>query len=159
MLATINTDASFKEGYAGYAFWIVCDAGKIQKAGKIKKSVKGPSEAEAMCIANAIHTLKNSRFSEIKKVIINTDSKSCIELLTGQARTSSKTDICKVVDECRFNMMEYRLQIGLSIRDVNRVFEFRHVKAHNGKKDARSFVNDWCDKETKKYCRQRVKQG
>ena len=35
-------------------------------------------------------------------------------------------------------------------------FEFRHVKAHNGVPDARSFINDWCDKEARKWMRQAV---
>jgi len=33
------------------------------------------------------------------------------------------------------------------------LYEFRHVKAHSGKNDARSFVNEWCDKEAKKWMR------
>lgn len=32
-------------------------------------------------------------------------------------------------------------------------YEMRHVKAHNGTPDARSWVNDWCDKEAKKMMR------
>lgn len=159
MLATINTDASFKDGYAGYAFWIVCDAGKIQKAGEIKKKVGGSTDAEAMCITNAIHTLKHSRFNEVRKVIINTDSQSSIDLLTGKTRGSASSEIVKAIDECRLLMMEFCLQIGKSIRDVDKVFELRHVKAHTKKKDSRSFVNEWCDKEAKKYCLLRQKRG
>lgn len=161
MLVTINTDASVKEIYGGYAFWIVCDAGKIQKAGKIKQIVPvgGSTDAETMCIANAIYTLKHSRFTGISKIIINTDSKESIAFLTNKARCKSSSPLFNVVEECRFNMMELCLRLGKSIRDVDSLFEFRWVKAHNGKKDARSFVNDWCDKEAKKYCKLRVKEG
>lgn len=155
MLATINTDASFSDGYGGFAFWIVCDEGKIQKAGKIKSKINSSTEAETMCIANAIHTLKHSRFKEIKRIFVNTDSQGSIQFLSGKHRPKAGTMMFNVVEEARFNMMEFCLKIGKSIRDVNTVFEFRWVKAHNGKKDARSYVNSWCDKEAKKYCKLR----
>lgn len=159
MLITINTDASVKDGFAGYAFWIVCDSGKIQKAGKLKNKVHGSTDAETMCIANAIHTLKHSKFNGISKIIVNTDSQHSIDLLSNKTRCRTNTEMFNIVEECRYNMMELCLKLGRSIRDVDSIFEFRHVKAHNGKKDARSFVNDWCDKEAKKYCKLRIKQG
>jgi ribonuclease HI len=149
MLITINTDASWRERHAGYAFWIVCDAGKIQKAGKIKKLVDNSAIAEMMCIANALHTLKHSRFSEITKVIINTDSQHCIDRLGIGAKFKDSS-----TDECLFTMMEICLKLGKSIRDMHSIFEFRHVKAHSGKKDSRSFVNEWCDREAKKYSKE-----
>jgi ribonuclease HI len=153
MLITINTDASCSEAYGGYAFWIVCDAGKIQKAGKIKAEIKGSQQAEMMCIANALHTLKHSKFKSISKVIINTDSTPCIQALTG---FKSSWEGAK---ECLFTMMEICIANGKSIREVSEMFEFRHVKAHTGKKDKRSFVNEWCDKEAKKYCKLRMQEG
>lgn len=33
------------------------------------------------------------------------------------------------------------------------IIEFRHVKAHTGINDKRSYVNDWCDLEAKKQLR------
>lgn len=158
MLATINTDASFINKYAGYAFWIVCDEGKIQKAGKVKNKVSSSTEAEMMCITNAIHTLKNSKFDKVKKVIINTDCTGAIELIM-QTNTTKSIPLNKVVIECRFLMMEFCMKVGASIRDINNVFQFRHVKAHNGTKDNRSFVNNWCDKEAKKYAKIRFKES
>ena len=140
MLITINTDASCIDGFAGYAFWIVCDAGKIQKAGKIKSKVKGSQQAEMMCIANALHTLKHSRFKGINKVIINTDSSPCIDALK-----SFKSSF-EGAKECLFTMMEICISNGFSLRDIDKIFQFKHVKAHTGKKDSRSFVNEWCDK-------------
>lgn len=153
MLITINTDASFSNVYGGYAFWIVCDQGKIQKAGKIKSRIKGSQQAEMMCIANALHTLKHSRFKNITKVVINTDSVTCINAL---GTFKSTIDGAK---ECLFTMMEICVANGMTLRDCSKMFEFRHVKAHSGKKDKRSFVNEWCDKEAKKYCKLRVQEG
>lgn len=153
MLITINTDASWIEGFAGYAFWIVCDAGKIQKAGKIKSKVKGSQQAEMMCICNALHTLKHSRFKGINKVIINTDSEPCILALKN---FKSSFEGAK---ECLYMMMEICVANGMTLRDSNKMFELRHVKAHTGKKDKRSFVNEWCDKESRKYCKIRAQEG
>lgn len=153
MRVTINTDASVKEGWAGFAFWIVCDAGKIQKAGKIKRKVNGSTDAEIMCIVNSVYTLLHSRFAGIQAVVINTDSQQAINMLAGESSSNSK-DVRNAVDECHFLMMELCLKSGRSIRDRNNFFSIRHVKAHNGKSDSRSFVNDWCDKESKKYARE-----
>jgi len=154
MLVTINTDASYREGCAGYAFWIVCDAGKIQKAGRIQGKTLGSVQSEMMCIANAIYTLKHSKFKGVNKVIVNTDSLTSINYLVGESKFKSESPLGCAIDEARFNMMEVCMKFGKSIRDISTMFEFRHVKAHSGKKDSRSYVNEWCDKEAKKYCKQ-----
>ena len=36
------------------------------------------------------------------------------------------------------------------------IIEFRHVKAHSGVKDKRSYVNEWCDAEAKKQLRSKM---
>jgi ribonuclease HI len=159
MRLTINTDASVREGHAGYAFWIVCDAGKIQKAGMIKRLVNGSTDAEIMCIANALHTLKHSRFKGLTSIIINTDSTQSISFITNKTRPSVNSDIYKGVQECNFLMMELCQQNGFSIRETDKLFSMRHVKAHSKNKDSRSYVNDWCDKESKKYSKQRLNKS
>lgn len=43
---------------------------------------------------------------------------------------------------------DYQKQSGLFFGlDI----EFRHVRAHTDTKDARSYVNDWCDKNAKLF--------
>lgn len=40
-------------------------------------------------------------------------------------------------------------------------FKYRHVKAHTSIKDSRTWVNNWCDKEAKKWMkveREKIKQ-
>lgn len=152
MIVTVNTDASCVEGFGGYAFWIVCDAGKIQKAGKLKSKSKNTTLFEMMCIANALYTLLHSKFTPITKIIINTDSQSSIDFLTFSK--TNATEACrKLAEECYFTMLELCLKNGKSIRDVKKFIEFRHVKAHTKNKDKRSYVNEWCDKEAKKYAK------
>lgn len=155
MLVTINTDASvIKEEYGGYAFWIVCNEGKLQKAGYIKQKTRTSNEAEIFCLANALYSLLKSKFTGISKVIINTDSKYCIDMLTGGGRVPNNNFLFrKGWDECIVLMYEILLKNGRSLRDKNKFFEFRHVKAHTGTKDARSHVNRWCDEQAKYYAK------
>lgn len=148
---TINTDASFHPIYkvGGYAFYIVCDLFKIQKGGMFKKKAKNAQDCEAMAIANALHTLlAQKELPSTTYIVINSDcigayksvglKREGIYRMTAEAlrslrkRTASKKGVPK--------------------------FDFRHVKAHNGTPDARSYVNDWCDNEAKKWMRSAVEK-
>ena len=70
MIVTINTDASFHPEYSigAYAFWIVCNQGKIVRSGELKKA-ENSTDAEIRCIANALHCLKRSHFTGISKIV------------------------------------------------------------------------------------------
>lgn len=148
---TINTDASFhpvhKKG--GYAFYIVCDLFKIQKGGMFKKNPKTAMEAEMMCMANALYTLLSQKeLPSTKWIVINSDCLFSFERI----KRKSQDAIGKQVAE-----MLRKVRLKTSYKDVIMPkFEFRHVKAHNGTPDARSWVNDWCDKEAKKWMKQSV---
>ena len=143
MLVTINTDASFHPQlkYGAYAFWAVCNDFKITKSGVFKKKCINPDDAEAKCILNALTVILKSH-KGISKIIINTDSLNAIAYLTNN----------------RNHIRKYRL-IGNKGTEFNRLFfslikktviEFRHVKAHSGIDDKRSYVNEWCDAEAKR---------
>lgn len=95
--------------------------------------------AEIMCIANALHTLIERKDLPLcKQVIINTDSMTAINWITNR-----KHDIgIQVSDLC------YKLRW---IMGGYTELEFRHVKAHNGARDKRSWVNEWCDTNAKRY--------
>ncbi|MEX0597119.1 MAG: RNase H family protein [Candidatus Paceibacterota bacterium] len=142
MNITINTDASFcpltKVG--GFAFYIICNDFKIQKAGEFRTKPKNPTEAEAMCIGNAIATLLAQDLpKEVNYIIINTDCLHAISLI-------------KSYDGVYKKVRKFKNRLFRVVRPQR--IEFRHVKAHNGTPDARSWVNDWCDKEAKRYMRQ-----
>ena len=147
MNITINTDASFcpltKVG--GYAFYIVCNQFKIQKAGEFKTLPKSSIEAETMCIGNAIATLLSQELpNQVNYIIINTDCLNAIHSITmGGGKVYGK--VRKLKNKIK------------RVSKANKL-EFRHVKAHNGTPDARSWVNDWCDKEAKKYMRKARKK-
>lgn len=145
MLCTINTDASFHPTlkWGAYAFWAVSDRFKIQKYGSFRGKCKNPTDAETKCIINSIKvTLSADR--DISRLIINTDSLNSIAILQND----------------RGHIKRYGLQFGsLLRREFNKIvesypkdikIEFRHVKAHSGVDDSRSFVNEWCDTNAKR---------
>lgn len=125
----------------------------IKKAGVLRAKTNQVEVAEMHCIANALHTLKHSKFAPITSVHIYTDSLIAYNIINNQKRKANFTpvDYSHVVDEIYFLMMEICLREGKSIRDVKKVFTFNHVKAHTGQTDKMSLINDWCDKEAKRY--------
>lgn len=86
-------------------------------------------------------------------MFIFSDSKGCINAITGEARPFKDKEVRAVLDEINFIMMEICLKHGKSIRSVKTFFEFIHVKAHTNKKDKISLINQWCDQNAKRYMR------
>lgn len=139
---TINTDASFYKDYGvgAYAFHIVCDLFKIQKAGAFKQSATDSTECEMKCIANAISTLlAQKELPTVKWLIINTDSKHGIKRIKNPV-----TDFDKQV-AALWNKLIQRMD--------SRKNKLRWVPAHTGVNDKRSLANEWCDQQAKKYAR------
>jgi ribonuclease HI len=150
MLVTINTDASFHPSlkYGAYAFWAICDDFKITKSGVFRKKCQTPDDAEAKCIINALTVILKAH-KGISKIIINTDSLNAIAYLT-----KDKNHILKY----RLSMPKMRqFQQCLTLLPIRKIeIEYRHVKAHSGVNDKRSYVNEWCDSEAKKQLRKIV---
>jgi len=137
---TINTDASFKKGIGAYAYWIKCDHFTLKGSGYFKDKVKDPSVAEAQCIANAIVALTNYvKDLQFDYMVINTDSMWCVNGIKAP-----KNEI--------FTLIAGLLNKFKDKTNCNKL-SVRHVKAHTGKKNKRSWVNNWCDQECK---RQRI---
>jgi ribonuclease HI len=155
MLVTINTDASFHptKKVGAFAFWVVCDRFKIKKAGFFRDLCRNPTDAESKAILNAFHVLLSAH-ERISKIIINTDSTNSIAIFENDCdkinkyslhfgaplRKKFKRIINKYVDD----KGSFKPMRTLTV-------EFRHVKAHSGKDDARSYVNEWCDTNAKHY--------
>ena len=150
MLVTINTDASFHPQlkYGAYAFWAICNDFKITKSGVFRKKCINPDDAETKCILNALTVILKAH-KGISKIIVNTDSLNAIAYLTND----------------KAHIFKYRLvkNKGIEFREIlrklpakNITIEYRHCKAHSGVKDARSFVNEWCDSEAKRQLRSKI---
>lgn len=137
---TINTDASFHPVHmvGGYAFYIVCDKFKITKRGQFVNHPTNSQAAETMCILNALHVALNQKSypSDIKVVTINSDCKYAMNDLKKETG--------------RWGILYKRYRKAAQILFGNNIeIRFKHVKAHNGTSDARSWVNDWCDQNAK----------
>jgi ribonuclease HI len=144
MLATINTDASFsrRNKRGTYAFWSVFNGGTIKRSGILRGKVSDSTEAEIKCILNALYkTLYDE--AEITRVIVNTDSMHAIYILEGDQERISKHRI-KDREYLRYRFNKIKKEFPCVVN-----YSFRHVKAHSGIKDARSYVNDWCDAQAK----------
>ena len=143
---TINTDASFSNKYkiGTYAFYIVCDVFKIQKSGYFKVNPENPMQSEMMCMANALATIvAQKELPEVKLIVINSDCLNSFQRIGLKKTDKIGREVARQLKKLR----EKTAIKGVIMPD----FEFRHVKAHNGTPDARSYVNDWCDKEAKKW--------
>lgn len=147
MIITINTDASFSYAHqkGSFAFWIVCNEFKILKSGVLRKKVKRAEVAEFRCIINALHTLFKRDCSKAKKIIINTDCLNVIHLIKNDKDAISKYRL-RTWGEPLVNTYK---QLRRDSRYKNLEIEFRHVRAHTGISDARSYVNEWCDTNAK----------
>lgn len=150
MKISIFTDASVRFKWCGYAFYIGCRMGKIQKAGRLKVRTSKSDLAELHCIANAIYTLKHSKFGKIENVHIYSDSESAVMALNGLSRFADE-EKRKAIDEIHFLMIEVCVKHGKTMRDIDDFFKVTHVKAHTGASDIYSRINDWCDKSAKQY--------
>lgn len=148
---TINVDASFhpKHKVAGYAFWIVCDKFVIKKGGAFKTSPKSSLDAELMGIANAVYTLlKTPDLPSCKLVVVNNDCLAAHERIGHKSNHPIGKKVASIMKQLRSALWNNR---------NTTVIEMRHVKSHSGKNDSRSFVNEWCDMEAKKWMRKSIK--
>ena len=144
---TINTDASFSydKQCGGYAFYIICDLFKIQKGGKFKVIPKNSIDAEMMCMANAIYTLlAQKELPQTKLIVINSDCLNSFPKIKRKSDSDAGRKVAILLRDLRRKMAH---------NETLPKFEFRHVKGHTSKQDARSFVNRWCDSEAKKWMR------
>ena len=136
---TINTDASFSydKQCGGYAFYIICDLFKVVPKNSI--------DAEMMCMANAIYTLlAQKELPQTKLIVINSDCLNSFPKIKRKSDSDAGRKVAILLRDLRRRMAH---------NETLPKFEFRHVKGHSSKQDARSFVNRWCDSEAKKWMR------
>ncbi len=82
----------------------------------------------------------------IQRIIINTDCMNAIHVYKNDMKAIKKYKLDKIYKEFttqRNTFNQFTTQKGIMV-------EFRHVKAHERTDTARTYVNDWCDKNAKK---------
>lgn len=126
LAVTVIADASFcpQTRAGGWAAWLTSDKGRKQHAGCFHDLPKSPTEAELWAVLNGIWLAFELGATHI---LIQSDC----------------TGALKLIDD---GIPELSLFAGVFIRT-------KHVKGHTQTKDARSYVNRWCDSEAKKHMR------
>lgn len=144
-LTTIITDASWcpKTNAGGWAAWVVNSGTRQKKSGVLRKYV-GSFEAECAAITNGFFVAHKTGLLVRKgKVIIQSDCTQALEVLIDQGRTSNPA-VSKMIAQLAEYHHLYKYEI-----------EARHVRGHqNPNKDARTYVNNWCDREAKRHMRE-----
>lgn len=144
MRVTIIADASHcsQTGAAGYGYWIACERGKQGGGGEIKERVDCSGAAEMIAIVNSVHiSLKKGLVQSGDIVLLQTDCEAAILAFYGQRQRLTK-------DEKRAKATFFDLK-----REHGFKFNFRHVKGHTTRSEARFVTNNLCDARAKKYMR------
>lgn len=148
MIVTINTDAAVHKSLrvGAFSFWIKCDQGKIMHTGVLKRPVAQPERAEFQCILNALYALGKSKFTNVTRIIVNTDCLNVIHVVTGNKSAIQKY---KLMSWGKYLLTEYESMLR-SFGWTNKQIQFRHVPAHKSTDTAKAWVNDYLDKASKK---------
>lgn len=149
---TINTDASFypdNGGIAAWACWIKSSHYLIKESGLFPDgTAPNSSVAEVLAVEQALlmldRLIAEEPFLQDQKILVffNTDSLFTVQALNGNVRKVRYRDTIE-----RVRAMANRYQINP-----------RHVKGHSRGEDARSWVNNWCDRESRKLASQRKRE-
>jgi ribonuclease HI len=139
--ATVITDASFcdKTKKAGWAAWIRIDGidAPIKRYGSFKGKVKTSTEAEKLAAANGLFIAQSMGADAF---LLQTDCMAVVHLVTGFTKQQG------LRDEWKRTMAKCGV--------LGKPLQAKHVKGHTSTKDARSYVNRWCDEMANKARRQ-----
>lgn len=127
--ATIYTDASFdvNTGRGAYAYYIKTSKGRVQGDGPAS-NLDSSNHAEMLAIYKAVEDAL-TRWPDLKGLFVNTDSLSCCHIIWPYHKGSRGKGATGEV---------YRNLVKL----INgRWIRAKHVKAHTGGGDVRSYLN------------------
>lgn len=144
MFVTILTDASRDpdSGVSGWACWIASDRGKTSIGGPIRDVTSSSDAAELAAICNAVHeAFRLALLRPGDDLLIQTDSMNAQSIY--YRRRLAYTDDEKLA-------MKWLSHFTSVLRRVT----VKHVKAHTGYRDKRSWCNEQCDTEAKTHMRQ-----
>lgn len=147
---TINTDASHEPAtnISAWAYWIRSSNLLFKDSGLLPDGAPNSSIAELLAFEQAILVVNRSieRAAGLTrnnvKLYVNTDSTFVIQALKGAVK---RTKFLK--DATRVQALAEGYQLDL-----------RHVKAHVRTDSARTWVNDWLDKNAKFHVRNELRR-
>ena len=138
MIVSIFTDASYdnKTSVAAFVYVIKYKDDVYYKADLIQDKVESCQHAELYAIYLAINECR--KLFDCRVLFIKTDSQFAID---------------KIMNLGAHNKAGYYTKTLLKIKRIRNEFgytlRFKHVKAHTGKKDTNSLINNWCDNAAK----------
>lgn len=142
MNCTIYTDASLKDGDVGVAYWCRSNAGRFNGKVRVPKDYNlNIQEAEAFAVLCALREV-NRYWPWVSRFYLNTDNKTVVDAIN--ARTKRDRDHINFYGNSKGEWFDKILEaIRKHLR--GRDYEARYVRAHTGRKDIRSWLNDWAD--------------
>ena len=142
MVVTINTDASFywEKQVGTYAMWIVSNEGTFKHHSAFKNKISDPTEAEYLCILNALTIVKRLKW-KVTKLVINTDSLNCVHIITKDRQSCMKYKVYKKIK----NKQSLIHQLFYDIGGKDLIIHAKHLRSHQHTKTSRNYVNQWCD--------------
>jgi ribonuclease HI len=136
---TINTDASFKDGQAGLAFYVIADFPNQPRPYRTSMSAsceaKDSTEAEIMALVVALQYIKNHN-TRWDYIVWNTDSLIGMDYFNGRGGQCER--YIKLVKAARELCSE---MCGSAYA--------KKVKAHSNINDARHYINNRLDLKAK----------
>lgn len=134
---TVNTDAGLKNGIAVYGYWIRSENVRKIGANQFKHSKKDSNEAELAAILTALIVVyKDDYLNSADRFVINSDSKNALRIL----RENNITKDSIYYEEWN--------KIRPMLKDK---VKFKWVKGHSKGKTAREWVNNFIDRNIRKY--------
>lgn len=137
MLVTLYTDASWSphDGTGAYAYFARSSAGRIEHAGRVPRRCPSNHHAEMYAIAKGCADVV-MRWPQTRTVFVNTDSMTCLEVLWPWGRSRHQSDSPHAV--LGRGLLQWLEGEGVKLRS-------KHVKAHTGRSDVRSYLNERMD--------------
>jgi len=144
MVVYASCDASFcpGKGVAAWAGHIASERGTYSDAGSfVKIRKRSIQEAECHAIANVVWLAVTTELClPGDYLIINSDARQVLNMYREKRYemfAALHTDAIEYVwDVVEWNEL---------------TLELRHIKAHTGRRDARSRANEWCDETARSY--------
>ena len=129
MRATVITDASFSQGYGGWAAWVTLDSGlRVKGAGAIQvRPLSCSNEAEIYAALNGIWLAVNRG---AHRVLLRSDSKVTCDLVEGKGAERFRD----IWNKARAEYFPHTQM------------ESRWVRGHTNDPASANWVNRWCDK-------------
>lgn len=138
MVVTIFADASFchETKAAGWGCWIKNDVRSATYEGVFQVTLDQAREAELCALVNAVHkAVVMTHAPPGSLLVLQTDCMSAIHLLTGRRKEAS----ISLVEKAAWRKFRELVEAN----DLD--WRLKHVRGHQGGKNARSWVNEKCD--------------